>query len=101
MLSVEIKGNAEIIKSAIKSAILSAAPVYIKTDDIFIAQHDNDFTWLTLSIPADKVMDFLTKSEKMSVTFEVTQENSPINIYTNLSDSRKALIFAANNCIRQ
>lgn len=48
LLSVEIRGNAEIIKSAVKSATLSAAP---------------------------------------------------INIYTNLSNSRKALIFAANHCI--
>ena len=99
-LGLEIPRPKEIISSIIKSAHLNADPVNIKYDQVKFQNLDNGYSQSVIEIPRNKVIDFLKKSNKLHLEFQVNDGYDPISVTTFMRESRKSLLFAANNCIK-
>ncbi len=100
-LSMDIKGPSTLVKQAIKSAYLEADPVTYGHAKFSISQADAGFSRVVIQIRREDVIKFLTETNRIKFGLEVNAPYKPIFATTYLSESRKALLFAANDCINQ
>lgn len=98
-LSLEIAGPATNIKNAIVAAsILSDLLSYDKIKHR-VVQRDPNYSEVIFRIPRSDVIKFLTKIDELKILLSLKKPLKPIFVKTNIASSRKALIFAANNCM--
>ena len=100
-LSIDIKGPATIVKQAINNAYLEADPISYRSAKYDIAQADKEYSRVSIQIRHEDVYNFLTKTNRIRFGFDVKKPFRSIFANTFLSESRKALLFAANNCINR
>ena len=98
-LSIEIEGPTEKIREVVTSASLKASPVEYANVPFRIEDAGDGFTQAVIEIPRNDVMAFLTKADTLSYHLSLKSPYQPIWATTQLKGSRKALIFAANNCV--
>lgn len=100
-VTMDIGGPAAIIRDAIVSVTLDAPPVVYRTAPFSISQVDDAFSRLTIHIKNSDVIGLLTQANDFQIRVALKPSYSPMSANTFLSNSRKALLFAANNCVNQ
>ncbi len=98
-LSIEIAGPANTIKDVILRASLQAKPVSHSNLEFLTEQFDLGYSNVSIQIPHSDILNLLTKSNKLEFALFLRHPYKTISASSSLSGSRKALIFAANNCI--
>jgi hypothetical protein len=97
-LSMEIQGPSEIVKQAVVDANLLADPVKLIDVPFTVEQVDELYSRATVEIQGPDVLPFLTQSKRLSFILHTRPPYETIQANTQLAGSRRALIFAANNC---
>ena len=98
-LSADIPGPAQEISKSIKSARLDAAPISYRNLPVTVTQADAKYSQMTVAIKKEHVTSFLRSANFLGFTLEWTLPQAPLFASSLLSTSRKALMFAANNCM--
>lgn len=100
-LSIDVQGDANSVRAAIIRGDLYAKPIIYKNVRYYVEQEDPEFTNVIIKIPQNDVLKFLTKSNELIFNLKLKPPYERIMARTFLSKSRKAVIFAANNCINK
>lgn len=100
-LSIDVQGDANSVRAAIIRADLYAKPIIYKNVRYYVEQEDPEFSNVIIKIPQNDVLKFLSKSNELIFNLKLKPPYERIMARTFLSKSRKALIFAANNCINK
>lgn len=100
-LSMELPGPSDIVREQIASVDLIAEPINMIGTPFVVEQMDKAYSRITVQIHKEDVLPFLTKTENLSITINANRSAETFRINATLSGSRKALIFAANNCINR
>jgi ATP-dependent protease ClpP protease subunit len=97
--AVEVGGPREVIRNAMKSGTVRAAGVSKKNRDIEVEQVDEIYSRIIMKIDKSEVISFLRNASSVSVRINATGNYEDIVVFGNIESSKKAIIFAANNCI--
>jgi hypothetical protein len=112
-LSMELPGSPDIIHDQIDSVDVIADPIvmmntpfsvekmYKMNAPFSLEQLRRMYSQVTVQIQKEDVLPFLTKTDGLSFKINAVESAQTFTITANLSGSRKALIFAANNCINR
>ena len=100
-VSMEIQGPVKSIRDTITKASLLAEPISYSNVGFHVEQIDQNYSQVIIKIQSHDVLNFLTKSNNLKITLSVKPPYNTIWANTYLAGSRKALIFAANNCINK
>jgi hypothetical protein len=100
-LSMEIPGPSVTILRAILTANLYAPPVTINEAPFWVEQLDESYSRVTVEIGPQAVLPFLTETDELSFKLNMKPPYEPIQARTYLAGSKKALLFAANNCLNK
>jgi hypothetical protein len=100
-LTMDITGPSYRVQDAVISASFMAGPIRYVDAPFSVSQISPEVSQVTMKIEKRDVIDLLTKVSKMTVELGVTKPYDTISATTYLSNSRKALLFTANNCINR
>jgi len=98
-LSMEIEGASDLVRQVVVNANLLAGPVELIDAPFAVEQLDPLFSRVTVEIQGVDVVPLLTQTNHLSFILNTLPPYETISANTQLSGSRKALIFAANNCL--
>ena len=98
-LSVDISGPSEEISKSIRSAALDAAPISYRDLPVTVAQADAKYAQVSVGIKKEHVALFLKNVSFVALTLERSPPQAPLFVPSLVSTSRKALSFAAANCM--
>ncbi len=98
-LSMEIRGPSVTILGAILTANLDAPPVTLNEAPFWVEQLDETYSRVSVEIEPQAVLPFLTETDELSFKLTMKSPYEPIQAWTSLAGSQKALLFAANNCL--
>lgn len=99
-LSMDIEGPDNVIRQAVVGASLAVEPLNYPSMKFDLVNTNEGYTQLVVEIPPRDVATFLQKPNKLVFTARVRKPFTDMVATTYMSNSRKALLFAANNCIR-
>ena len=100
-LSMEIMGGSEAVQDVILDANLFAPPVTLINAPFWVDQADETYSRVTIEIRPQEVLPLLTEANQLSFELTTKAPLQPIYAWTSLAGSRKALLFAANNCLNK
>lgn len=100
-ISMDILGPSTNVGNAITSATLEAAPIARRNTDFTVSQFDTNYSRVVIEIPEADVLSFLIETHALALIFATRPPYETIRANSNISTSRKVLIFAANNCLNQ
>lgn len=66
-----------------------------------LSEVDNGFTRVTFTAPKSLTREILTAADFIGVHFDVTEGYQPISSWVDVTSSREALLFVANNCVNR
>jgi hypothetical protein len=66
-----------------------------------LSEVDNGFTRVTFTAPVSLTREILTKADRIGVKFDVIEGYQPISSWVDVTSSREALLFVANNCVNR
>lgn len=97
-LTMEINGPVETVKANVTGAWIATDGQGLTGGMPLIIQADQQVTEVTLPIPKDRLMGFLTEADRLVYSVEFKPPFTAMRATTYLAESRKNLIFAANHC---
>lgn len=97
-LGVELPGPPGPLEYMIEMFSLNADPVRLSTATFDTQELDGGYSQAYITIPTELVVDFLKRSNRLRVDLKMAPGLEPVSVTTYLSESRKALLFAANHC---
>lgn len=100
IVGLNITGDAVQVRDAIISANFSSTSYSEKGLTPVVTSDTGGLSMVSFIIPKEHVKDFLTKSEGLRIDLQLKPGFEPIYVSAPLTDSRKNLIFAANNCLK-
>jgi hypothetical protein len=98
-LSMDIMGPDQKIRDAVIGASLSAEPLDYPKLAYQIVDTGEDYTQIVVEIPPKDVRAFLLQANKLIFTVRLKKPYHDMFSTTYISNSRKALMFVANNCV--
>ncbi|WP_246205853.1 hypothetical protein [Microvirga arsenatis] len=98
-LSMDITGPHQMIREAVIGASLSAEPVVYQSPAYELVETGEGYSQVLVEILRKDVAAFLQKANKLVFTARLKKPYVDMVATTYLAKSRKALLFAANNCI--
>lgn len=99
-LSMQITGPVEQVKPAVQRVSVEGRKLRWLDDAPVIWQKDDFITEIVTEIPPDLIREFLMKIDEMIFRVSVRSPYEEISVHSKLMNSRKNLIFAANNCAK-
>lgn len=100
-LAMEITGPAKAVQDSVLGAAIWTDQTKWETRKPIIHQLDDNMTELFVEIPEKEIRRFLTKTKKLRFGVILREPYQPMVADTWLDESRKVLLFAANNCVRE
>lgn len=97
-LGMEVNGPAEVIREAVLGVSVLTDQASWKDMEPAVRQRTDQITEIVTEVPATQLKSFLTKADRLSFGVALKKPYQPMIAQTWLAGSRKALIFAANNC---
>lgn len=97
-LSVEVRGQASVIESAIEDAYLSIDKKTWIVEKVSIIEFDKDASEIIIEIPKLEIISLINKAKTIRIDLKLKKPYENISAYAPLWKSRKVLLFAANNC---
>ena len=96
---MEIGGASDVVRQAVVNANLLASPVELIDAPFAVEKLDDLYSRVTVEIQGADVLPLLTQTNHLSFILNTLPPYETIRANTQLAGSRKALIFAANNCL--
>ena len=100
-LAMDLSAPSTALQSAIQEVVVISEPVVLRGIPYTITEIENGNTRLVVSLGSSNTLPFLTKSNQIRFIVDLIAPYEPIVLSTYISNSRSALIFAANNCINK
>lgn len=98
-VSIDIMGSSDVIRSAILSARIVATPLVTRPAKFKVVQENDLFSRVVVRASPDDTRKLLLNSENLGILVSMNPPYSPIYSVSATAASRRALIFAANNCV--
>lgn len=100
-LAMEITGAEKDVKDAVLAAsILTDVTREWVVDSPAIYQKDDLMTEFFIEVPKEMIIPLLKRAKKLQFGVLLRKPYTPMIAWSLLEDSRKVLLFAANNCVR-
>ncbi|MCX7301279.1 MAG: hypothetical protein NTX73_13070 [Rhodobacterales bacterium] len=100
-LSLDVGGSAQAIQQEIVNVSLDSNPIRYDSASFSVLQYDAVYSRVVLAINTEDVLPFLTRANELNLQISLRPPFQDMFTQTFLSNSRSALIFAANNCINR
>jgi hypothetical protein len=100
-LSMDIQGPDQKIRGAVAGVSLSALPLAYPDLVYQLVDTGQGYTQVIAEIPRKDVRTFLETTNELIFTARLKQPYVDMTATTYISNSRKALMFVANNCVRK
>lgn len=98
-LGMEVNGPAKTVQDAVTGLVIETDVASWEDSSPLIHQKDELITEIVTEIPSSHLKAFLTKTNKLTLGVALRQPYEPMIAQTWLNQSRKVLLFAANNCM--
>lgn len=99
-LSMDVTGDVEVLNEVIGRVTVATDEFSWDTVNPITFQQDPEAASVVMEIPNGLIRDFITKSNRLAFNIELRDPYVPMLATTFLSESRRNLLFAANNCSR-
>lgn len=100
-LSMEMTAPEQAVKEAVFNAVIWADDRKWVSDNPIIFQADETMTELVVEVPQDEIKRLLTTTTRLIFGVSLREPYQPMIATTWLDSSRRVLLFAANNCVRE
>ena len=100
-VSMTIEGSSEVIKNAITGVSIIASPVNYASPPYSIIEADEQSSEVLVALGKGDVRRFLRSANELSFKVDVKSPFKPMVASAPLTESRNALLFAANNCVKR
>ncbi|ABS14566.1 periplasmic protein-like protein [Brucella anthropi] len=100
-VGMEISGPEQAVKDSVLGAIIWTDVTKWQSPNPIIHQVDENMTELFIEVPKNEIKNLLTKTTLLQFGVLLRKPYEPMVARTWLDSSRKVLLFAANNCVKE
>jgi hypothetical protein len=98
-LGMRVKGDTAVIRENVSHASLSASPIQLDNLQVHVVQVSEKYSQVLMQILPTYVNPLLRDANRLELVVHLRKPFENMIATTYLSNSRKALLFAANNCV--
>lgn len=98
-LGMEVNGPVDVVREVVTRVAIETERTFWTDASPVIHQKDSQISEIVTEVPADQLKAFLTKTKRLAFGVALKKPYQPMIAETWLENSRKVLLFAANNCV--
>ena len=99
-LGMEITGSLQAVQDSVLGVSIMTNLTEWETTNPIIHQIDENMSEVVVEIPEKDINGFLTKTNRLVFAVQLKEPYQPMVAPVELEGSKKVLLFAANNCVR-